>query len=189
MELGQRIKEVAETKKVSAIELAKVLGKSRQAIYDIYSGKVSVNISLLEKIALALDEPLVRFIQGPPKPLIDRQALREIIVEIVKEVMTRYYIHYSELQHLSKEIHDKAKQGEGLVHLRVKREEDSVELITEYRKLKNKMTEQELSGYAQKLYDDFFNNLGPLWDRLEVKKLINKFFDEKGEGYIMKLLN
>jgi len=44
-----------------------------------------------------------------------------------------------------------------------------------------------LWSVGQKLYDDFFNNLGPLWDRLEIKKLINKFFDEKGEGYIMRL--
>ena len=189
MEIGKRIKEVAEAKKVSAIELAKALGKSRQAIYDIYKGKVSVNIDLLEKIAFALDKPMIHFFKDPEKPLIDRQALKEIIVEIIHEVMIRYYVHYSDLQELSKEIHEKAMQGEGLVHLRVNREEEGVELITEYRKLKKEMTEQELSGYAQKLYDDFFSNKGPLWDRLEIKKLINKFFDEKGDGYAIKLLN
>ncbi|NQV02375.1 MAG: helix-turn-helix transcriptional regulator [Bacteroidia bacterium] len=188
MEIGKRIKDVAERKKISAVELADELGKSRQAIYDIYKGKVSVNIDLLEKIALALDEPMVSFLQEPAKPSIDRQALREIISEIIKEIMTRYYIHYSDLQELSKEIHDKAKEGEGLVNLRVKRTRERVEITPDYRKLKNNLPEKELAGYADRLLDDFFNNLGPLWDRVEVKKLINKFFDEKGEGYIMKIL-
>ena len=188
MEIGKRIKEVAEAKKVSAIELAKALGKSRQAIYDIYKGKVSVNIGLLEKIAFALDEPMIHFFKDPEKPLIDRQALKEIIVEIIKEVMARHYIHYTDLHELSKEIHDKAKHGEGLVHLRVTREEGCVEFQTAYQKLKNEVPEKVLSGFADMLLDALFANRGPLWDRLSLISLINKFFDDKGDGYIMKIL-
>lgn len=188
MEIGKKIQQTAKEKKISAIELANKIGKSRQAVYDIYNGKVSVNIELLARIALVLGVPMVYFFKDPDKPLVDRQALREIIVEILYEVLTRYYVHYTDIQRLSKEIHEYAIHGKGLVHLRVKREDAGVEIVTDYRELKTVLNEQEVSGYGQALFDDFFNNMGPLGDRLEIKKLINNFFDEKGSGYLMKVL-
>ena len=188
MYIGQKIKEIAVKNKISAIELADMLGKSRQAIYDIYRGKVSVNIDLLEKIAISLNEPIVNFFSDSSKPLVDRQALKEVITEIIREVLSKYYLHYTELQGLIKEIHDKARLGEGLVHLRVKRTEEGAVLISEYRKLENNILEKDLSRFADSLLDDFFTNLGPLGDRLELKSIINNHFDEKGEGYLIKIL-
>jgi len=188
MDIGKRIKEIAERKKISAIELAGKLGKSRQAVYDIYSGKVSVNIDLLEKMAINLDEPIVNFLVDPTKPLVDRQALKEMMIEILREVLAKHYIHYSELQALIKEIHDNARQGLGLVHLRVKPTDEGPMFNSEYRKLEKKINDKELSSFADKLLDDFFSNLGPLGDRVELKSIINKYFKEKGEEYLIQML-
>jgi transcriptional regulator with XRE-family HTH domain len=188
MNIGKRIQEIAKEKKVSAIELAEMIGKSRQAIYDIYHGRVSVNIDLLEKIANALDQPIIDFIDESAKPRIDRQALREVIIEIIKDVIRKNYIYYKDLQTLSKEVHDKAKEGEGLVHLRVLKGEEKVEFVAQYMALKSKIPEKKLSAFADTLLDDFFENMGPLGDRLSLKSMINKYFDEKGDGYISKIL-
>jgi len=61
MEIGQRIKKIAEEKRISAKEVGKMIGHTRQSIYDIYAGKVSINVKNLEKIAIALDEPIINF--------------------------------------------------------------------------------------------------------------------------------
>ena len=68
MEIGKRIKEIATSKKVSANELAGLLNKTRQNIYDIYLGRVSVNTDLLEKIANVLYEPITSFFPDSKVP-------------------------------------------------------------------------------------------------------------------------
>ncbi len=61
MEIGRRIKLIAEEKGISVQELANRLGRTRQSIYDIHNGRVSLNTNLLIKIAKELDEPISRF--------------------------------------------------------------------------------------------------------------------------------
>lgn len=188
MEIGLKIREIADRKKVASKELGDKIGRKRQAIYDIYSGKVSVNIDLLEKIAAALDEPIINFFDGQVKPEIDRQGLKEVIKSILDEVLTKYYIHYTILEQLSKEIHDNALKQQGLVHLRVERADNEIILSKEYKELKNKIKNEELSKYANNILDGFFSNIGPLGDRIELKSIINKYFDDKGDGYLIHIL-
>lgn len=188
MDIGKRIKQVAEDKKVSVIELARKLAKSRQAIYDIYSGKVSVNFELLEKIALALDEPIERLVAEDSKLAVDRQALLEIIVEILQQVLSAHYVHIADLQALGKEVHDHAREGEALVHLRYVHQQGQGAWVTDYRKLGRKLNESDLARYADQLLDDFFHHQGPLGDRLGLKSLIREYTRERGEGFIQRIL-
>jgi transcriptional regulator with XRE-family HTH domain len=61
METGNKIKLIAEEKGISAQDLADRLGRTRQSIYDIYNGRVSLNVDLLIKIAKELNEPIINF--------------------------------------------------------------------------------------------------------------------------------
>ena len=62
MEIGKKIKKIASSKDISVKELAKRIGKTTQAVYDLYNERVSISINMLEKIALALNEPIVNFL-------------------------------------------------------------------------------------------------------------------------------
>ena len=59
--IGERIKEVAELKNITAQELADRLGRTRQSIYDIYNSRVSLNVDLLINIAHELNKQVFNF--------------------------------------------------------------------------------------------------------------------------------
>ena len=61
MKIGLKIKDLAELKKISTKELAKKINKSRQTIYDIYSGRVSISVELIQQIAIALNVSVLEF--------------------------------------------------------------------------------------------------------------------------------
>jgi len=54
MRIGQKIKSLAKEKNVSAIDLAKKLGRTKQNIYVIFRGQQKVSIELLEEISRIL---------------------------------------------------------------------------------------------------------------------------------------
>jgi transcriptional regulator with XRE-family HTH domain len=181
MEIGGRIREIALRKDCSVIELGKRIGKSRQSIYDIYTGKVSVSVEMLQKIAAALDEPIEHFLEEQAKPAIDKENLKNVIGEILQRVLRRHYLHFSLLQDLSKEIHEKALKGEGMVNLRVVRDDDGVNLSGLYRSLKEPISRKELEKFKKIMFNDWFANKGPLFDRFQIREAINAYFDEKSE--------
>ena len=95
MDIGQKIREVAELKDISTQELANRIGRTRQALYDIYNDRVSVNIEMLESIAKALGEPIANFFIDDPDTYYDnipqvipiKEFLGEFM-EIIKEYPT-----------------------------------------------------------------------------------------------------
>ncbi|MEG2495281.1 MAG: helix-turn-helix transcriptional regulator, partial [Mucinivorans sp.] len=60
MGIGLKIKELAEQRKVDAVWIAKRLGKTKQAVYDIFS-KEDVNTSILKELANAFGVPVSYF--------------------------------------------------------------------------------------------------------------------------------
>lgn len=60
MHIGQRIKELADKKKLSAQKLGNAIGISKQAAYDIFQ-KSDINTALLKQIAETLGEPISVF--------------------------------------------------------------------------------------------------------------------------------
>ncbi|MDC8099422.1 helix-turn-helix domain-containing protein [Chryseobacterium rhizosphaerae] len=55
VEVGKQVRKFREKKKLSQTELAERIGKDRQYLYKIETGKVSSSIFTLAVIALALD--------------------------------------------------------------------------------------------------------------------------------------
>lgn len=58
--IGLKIKHLAEEKKVDAVWIADRLGKSKQAVYDIFS-KEDLNTSIVRDIAKMFDVPVSYF--------------------------------------------------------------------------------------------------------------------------------
>ena len=63
MHIGLRIKHIAEHHKVSVVELASLLGKSKQAIYDLFE-RPHVSTEILEKLSECLGVPLQVFLEN-----------------------------------------------------------------------------------------------------------------------------
>lgn len=188
--IGSKIKELLIEKRVSAEELAHMIGKkSKESVYG-YFRKQDINTKILRKISEVLDVPIEYFFDEiPKKPKIDRQKLGEVISEILLDVLDKYYIHYSYIEELSKEIHMNATKGKGLVNLRMKTENKIRKFGQKYAKLDKEISAEELNKYATILLDDMFENFGPFGDYMEIKENINKYFDEAGNGYLVRLLD
>lgn len=65
MEIGLRIKELMFQENIEIPELAKKLGKTKQAIYDILDKK-DVNTSLLRDLASIFNVPITAFFEENP---------------------------------------------------------------------------------------------------------------------------
>lgn len=137
MKIGQRIKEIAISKNVSARELGERIGRTKQATYDIYSQKVSVNTDLLGKIAEALDEPIINFFIDSQDALYD---------------MIPYIIPMPEIHKLMKEIHESVKEGFALINLSITKSPEGMFLFDyEFRQLKQKLTKKEVDIFRNRL--------------------------------------
>jgi len=138
MKIGNRIKEIARSKGISAQELGKNVGRTKQAMYDIYSQKVSVSTVLLEKIAKALNEPLHSFYVTSEKDYMD----------MVPEAIAIRGIHT-----LMDLIHEKAQEGNGLVNLTFTRSpEGRIYFDYEFRPLESKLTEDEIKRFENRVF-------------------------------------
>ncbi len=58
--IGQKIKELVDAKKITAIELSKVLGKSRQTVYNMYND-MDVSTEVIQKLNQELGIPFQYF--------------------------------------------------------------------------------------------------------------------------------
>ena len=135
--IGERIKELAESKSITAQELSDRLGRTRQSIYDIYNGRVSLNVDLLIKIAKELKEPVFNFFIDDPNAYYDMIPNAIPIEEIFKQM---------------KHIHENAKRGSGLIHLRLfKTEEGMYILDSEYRDLKHELPDNEKEKFSKQI--------------------------------------
>ena len=135
--VGGRIKEVAESKNITTQELADRIGRTRQSIYDIYNGRVSLSVDLLIKIAHELKEPVFNFFIDDPSSYYDMIPNALPIEEIFKHM---------------KHIHENAKRGAGLVHLRIfKTKEGMYILDSEYRDLNQDLSENDKEKFGQQI--------------------------------------
>lgn len=60
MHIGLKIKELADKKNLTLADIGKVLGKTKQAIYEMVD-KEDVNTSILKKLSQALNTPISFF--------------------------------------------------------------------------------------------------------------------------------
>jgi len=141
MTVGEKIKEIATSKGVSAQELGKRVGRTRQGIYDIYNSRVSVSVDILMKIAEALKEPVVNFFIDDPDAYYDMIPQVIPIREILKHM---------------KHVHEHAIRGEGMVNLRIFRSRDGMYILeSEFHELKNELTETEIKKFDQLIDESF----------------------------------
>jgi transcriptional regulator with XRE-family HTH domain len=139
MNIGEKIKKTAQSKNISAQELGKKVNRTRQAIYDIYSDRVSINVKLLKEIALALDEPIMNFFIEGPDSYYD-MIPRAIPIEEILKLMAN--------------IHESAKEGLGLVNLHlIKSKEGMFVMDCAFRELKELLSEPEIDKFGNKLYE------------------------------------
>lgn len=137
MNIGQRIKEIAISKNVSAKELGERIGRTKQATYDIYSQKVSVSTRLLEKISKALDVPVVYFFVESEDAIYD---------------MIPYIIPMPEIHKLIKSIHESATNGFAMVNLSITKTPEGMFLFeSESRKLGKKLNDEEIDKFRNRL--------------------------------------
>ncbi|OFY82721.1 MAG: hypothetical protein A2V46_00410 [Bacteroidetes bacterium RBG_19FT_COMBO_42_7] len=141
MKIGEKIKQMADSKAVSAQELAKRIERSRQAIYDIYNDRVSVSVDLLKDIAKALKVPVTDFLIDNPDAFYDMIPSVLPIREVLKHM---------------KQVHEHAIRGEAMIHLRIFRTKDGMYIMESYfRELKEKLTEDEIEKFDQQIKESF----------------------------------
>jgi len=139
MEIGKKIKKIASSKDISVKELAKRIGKTTQAIYDLYNERVSISINMLEKIAIALDEPIFNFfIQSP-----------DSYYDLLPEALPMEEVH--KVMH---SIHEHAKKGQGLVNLSLILSQQGMFMLEyEFHELKDKLNQETIVRFGNKLYE------------------------------------
>ncbi|MFA6924416.1 MAG: helix-turn-helix domain-containing protein [Bacteroidales bacterium] len=182
MHIGLKIKELAESKKVSAKELGDKIGRTRQAVYDIYSGKVSVNIDLLEKIAKALDINIVLFLKEHSQwQALRKEMLNDALNEIIPIIISKNYISILEIRQLIMDIHVNATKGKGLVNLNLVKQQNNSSFILEqsYEELKNSLKEKDLKRFTQNIFNKYFTDLKQVVDSSDYKKIIAEYFNKK----------
>ncbi len=141
MSVGRRIQEIAKSKNISPQELAKMIGKTRQAVYDIYNSRVSVNTDVLQKIATALGEPVISFYMGDPDDYY-KQVPMAIPIDRILNLMS--------------EIHESAKKGKGLVNLQLSKSKEGIFILESFfTDLKDKLGVAEINKYGNNLYESY----------------------------------
>ena len=137
MKVGERIKQVADSRSITALELANRIGRTRQSIYDIYNGRVSLNVDLLIKIANELKEPIYNFFIDDPNSYYD---------------MIPHVLPIDEFFKHMRLVHEYAKRGSGLVHLRIFKTEDGKYILdSEYRELKIELQDSEKEKFTKQI--------------------------------------
>ena len=179
MEIGKKIKEIAESKNISVKDLGEKIGRTRQAVYDIYTGKVSVNVELLTKICTALGiEPYSLFKEENNLPQ-NKEELKRIIGEVTAQIINNHYIFAIHIRELMLNIHMKAKEGMGLVNLEFNSKLKPIEypFVEHYKPLKAPINKQDLQQYSESIYGNFFKNLLILVHTQDFSKIISDIID------------
>lgn len=141
MSLGSRIKEIAKSKKVSPQQLGNIIGKTRQAVYDIYNDRVSVSIDTVIRIAKELKVPIITLLFENPDAYYDLIPKAIPIEEILKLVTN---------------IHEETKKGFGLVNLRIAKSSEGMFILESFfSELKNNTTEDEINKFGNYVYESY----------------------------------
>jgi XRE family transcriptional regulator, regulator of sulfur utilization len=182
MEIGLKIKEIAEKKNLSVIELAERIGRSRQAVYDIYTGKVSVNVDLLEKICLVLDIKMYMLFADESSLPQSKEELKKYIGKITDSILGENYIFITHIRQLIWNVHSNAKEGMGLVNLEINNKAGAAEypFVEYYKPLKNPVRRQDLDRYQENILGgrNFFKRLLLDASRHDYNKIISDYVDE-----------
>jgi transcriptional regulator with XRE-family HTH domain len=88
-EIGKRIQKAREETGLSQAELAARLGFTQAALSNYELGKRRLDLTNLEKIAKALNKPLVYFLEGPGKTT--DSAREEQLDDTVSEMISLWY--------------------------------------------------------------------------------------------------
>jgi transcriptional regulator with XRE-family HTH domain len=179
MEIGKKIKEIAEAKNISVKDLGEKIGRTRQAVYDIYTGKVSVNVELLNKICAVLGiEVYTLFVAENDLPQ-TKDELKRIIGGITSQVINNNYIFAIHVRELMLNIHMKAKEGMGLINLEFnsKLKASDYPFVEHYKPLKTAISKPELQKYSEHIYGNFFKNLMILMHTQDFSKVISDIID------------
>ena len=137
MNIGERIKELAELKGITPQDLASRLGRTRQSIYDIYNGRVSLNVDLLTRIAQEVEEPIYKFF------IVDQNSYYDMIPDAIP---------IEEIFKHMKHIHENAKRGSGLVHLRLFKTNDGLYIFESvFRDLKEELKREEKQRFGKQI--------------------------------------
>jgi transcriptional regulator with XRE-family HTH domain len=141
MNIGSRIKEIAKSKNISPQQLGNIIGKTRQAVYDIYNNRVSISIDTLIIIAKEFKLPIIDLIFENPDPSYDLMPKYVLIEEVLKLITN---------------IHEMTKKGSGLVNLRIIKSREGI-FIFEYffSELKSKITEEEINKFGNYVYESY----------------------------------
>ena len=141
MNIGSRIKQIAKSNKVSPDQLGKILGKTRQAVYDMYNDRVSVSIDTLIIISKEFKIPIIDLIFDHPDAYYDLIPKSIPIEEILKLITN---------------IHELTKTGSGLVNLRIIKSREGMFIFESFfRELKSKITEEEINKFGNYVYESY----------------------------------
>jgi len=141
MSVGSRIKSIAKSKNVSPQQIGNMIGKTRQAVYDIYNDRVSISVDTLIKIARELKEPIINFLIEDPDAYYDLIPIAIPINEILKLVSS---------------IHEMTKKGMGLVNLRITKSKEGMFILESvFNELKSNLTEEEINKFGNYVYESY----------------------------------
>ena len=141
MNVGDKIRQVATSKGVSAQKLGELIGRSRQGIYDIYNSRISISVDILIKIAEVLVEMPANFFIEDPDSYYDMIPQVIPIREILKHM---------------KHVHEHATRGEGMVHLRIFRSRDGMYILeSEFHELKYKLTDEKIEKFEEQMKESY----------------------------------
>lgn len=81
MSIGLRIRELADRKNLTLVDLAKALGKTKQAVYEMVE-KEDVNTAILKQLSAVYDVPISFFFGEDEDEVLD---MRNKLVELERE--------------------------------------------------------------------------------------------------------
>ncbi|MEI6765627.1 MAG: helix-turn-helix transcriptional regulator [Bacteroidota bacterium] len=181
MNIGLKIKEVADKKNISAKDLADRIGRTRQAVYDIYSGKVSINVTLLESICNALGIEVYSLFTTENTLPKSKEELKELIGTVLGEVIKKNYVDLTTVKSLVMRLLYKAHGGDGIVSLGLAKDKETGMYVfsEEYRPLKSKLSDKELAEFGKQYFGNFFGGIKEQLDYSEYSKIISGYIDRK----------
>jgi len=141
MEIGKRIKHIARSKGFTAQQLGDKVGRTRQSIQDMYSGRIKVNLDQLKAIASALGVPLALLMVDSEDELYD---------------MIPFIIPMREIHKLMENINETVKKGSALVNLSIMQSLEGMYIFDyEFRPLESKLSEEEIEKFQNRLNVSF----------------------------------
>ncbi|MCX6262555.1 MAG: helix-turn-helix transcriptional regulator [Bacteroidia bacterium] len=151
MNTGSIIKKIAKSKNVSPQQLGNIIGKTRQAVYDIYNDRVSVSIDTVIKIARELKVPIIDLLFENPDAYYDLMPKVVPMEQVLKLIAN---------------IHEMTKTGSGLVNLRIIKSRESIFIFdSSFRELKYTITEEEINKFGNYVYESYLVTLPELLEK------------------------